>query len=119
MSERHVPKLGEITPTGYTCTRETATYFGESFCGEPAVLHIAWDVTIENSLACYKHATEALTKWEPYDWHEVAHACADPKTWISSGIQGDSYCADDNVHPDLAAMAALDLSSEVAGQINA
>lgn len=111
MSERQSPRLGGETPTGYTCTREVGARFGDKLCGQPAVMHIAWDETYENSLACVTHAQSALVDYEPYDWHDVGYACANVKVWVSSGTPGDSYCTDDGPHPDLASVGVVELEA--------
>lgn len=110
------PRLGEVQPVEYQCTREMTATFGERLCGQRAEWHVMWDEAGENSLSCGEHFKEIAEKvdrglWAIRDWHALGHACPVRRsTWIFMTEQGFGHCELTDLHPDLAALTAEPLT---------
>lgn len=76
-SSPFAPLGPEVDTSGQTCTRASSDG-PANLCGAPATWHIAWDLNLENGLACDTHMAEARTQLVFVDRHPVGPDCSMP-----------------------------------------
>lgn len=89
------PPMGDPRPY----LEMACTYAGgediNAICGRPATMHLLWDASMENGLACDEHAAVALGNYPVYDSHPARDVCNVPDSvWLFSwGDDQPGRCA--------------------------
>jgi hypothetical protein len=88
-----LPYLGDTRSFAETTCGRMVGPTANDLCGKPAVWHIRWDLSVENSIACEAHYGEICLRWVFYDSHPFGATCNLPDSvWVESADEPPGFC---------------------------